>query len=561
MKRAPILFLNVLIIATCGLIYELLAGTLASYVLGDSVTQFSLIIGIYLFALGVGAWLSRFIETGLARKFIEVELGVALLGGASAPLLFLSFGRLSYFPVVLYGLVFAVGVLVGLELPLLMRILKDVLDFKDLVSRVLTFDYVCALIASLLFPLFLVPKLGLVRTSLVFGLLNASVGLWATWFMRPLIKGEVSGLRGRAVIVIALLGIGIIKANALTTLSEDELFADEIIYSRTSQYQRIVVTRGRAGFQLFLNGHLQFSSTDEYRYHEALVHPPMMLAGSPRNILVLGGGDGLALREILRYPSVESVTLVDLDPAMTKLSDAFSPLAELNKHSFSDPRIHVVNEDAMIWLEQPRGPYDVAIVDFPDPNTFALGKLYTTRFYRLLRDHLTLEAAVTVQSTSPLFARRSYWCIIRTLEAAGFFVRPYHATVPSFGVWGFALARRQRFPMPSRVILPLRSLDEKTLAAMFVLPPDMGPLPVEINRLDNQMLVRYYEEEWKKWSLAGAICLRRFLVHRSRLWNVEVAVAHRWPAARLSARPIASALLCGKPCMRLRRTMPGSSTL
>jgi spermidine synthase len=499
MNRTPVLFLNVLIIATCGLVYELLAGTLASYVLGDSVTQFSLIIGIYLFALGVGAWLSRFIETGLARKFIEVELAVALLGGASAPLLFLSFGRLSYFHVVLYGVVFAVGVLVGLELPLLMRILKDVLDFKELVSRVLTFDYVGALIASLLFPLFLVPKLGLVRTSLVFGLLNAGVGLWATWFMRPLIKGDVSALRGRAVIVIALLAIGIIKANALTTLSEDELFADEIIYSRTTQYQRIVVTRGRAGFQLFLNGHLQFSSADEYRYHEALVHPPMTLAGSPRNVLVLGGGDGLALREVLRYPSVESVTLVDLDPAMTKLSEAFTPLAELNKDAFSDPRIHVVNQDAMIWLDEPRGLYDVAIVDFPDPNTFGLGKLYTTRFYRLLKASLTPNAAVSVQCTSPLFARSSYWCIIKTIEAAGFSVRPYQTAVPSFGVWGFALARVAPFDPPARTISGLRFLDDQSMAALFVLPSDLKPVEVEVNRLDNQALVRYYESEWKRF--------------------------------------------------------------
>ena len=499
MNRTPVLFLNVLIIATCGLVYELLAGTLASYVLGDSVTQFSLIIGIYLFALGVGAWLSRFIETGLARKFIEVELGVALLGGASAPLLFLSFGRLSYFQLVLYGVVFAVGVLVGLELPLLMRILKDVLDFKELVSRVLTFDYVGALIASLLFPLFLVPKLGLVRTSLVFGLLNAGVGLWATWFMRPLIKGEVSGLRARAVIVIALLGIGIIKANALTTLSEDELFADEIIHSRTTQYQRIVVTRGRAGFQLFLNGHLQFSSADEYRYHEALVHPAMMLAGSPRRVLVLGGGDGLALREILRYPSVESVTLVDLDPAMTKLSEAFSPLGELNKHSFSDPRVQVINEDAMIWLDEPRGPYDAAIVDFPDPNTFALGKLYTTRFYRLLKASLTPDAAVSVQCTSPLFARSSYWCILKTIEAAGFAVRPYQTAVPSFGVWGFALARLAPFDPPSKAPSGLRFLDDQAMSALFVLPVDLNPVPVEVNRLDNQALVRYYESEWKRY--------------------------------------------------------------
>src|SRR5689334_15825863 len=175
MNRTPVLFLNVFVIATCGLVYELLAGTLASYVLGDSVTQFSLIIGLYLFALGVGAWLSRFVDSGLARCFIEVELGVALLGGASAPLLFLSFARLSYFQVVLYGIVFLIGTLVGLELPLLMRIVKDQLDFKELVSRVLTFDYIGALVASVLFPIFCVPKLGLVRTSLVFGVLNAAV--------------------------------------------------------------------------------------------------------------------------------------------------------------------------------------------------------------------------------------------------------------------------------------------------------------------------------------------------------------------------------------------------
>jgi spermidine synthase len=500
MIRTPILFLNVLIIATCGLVYELLAGTLASYVLGDDVTQFSIIIGIYLFALGVGAWLSGFIETGLAKKFIEVELAVALLGGASAPLLFLSFARLSYFHVILYAVVFLIGVLVGLELPLLMRILKDNLDFKDLVSRVLTFDYVGALVASILFPIFFVPKIGLVRTSLIFGLLNAGVGLWATWFMRPLIKGGVTGLRGRASLVIALLVIGIIKAGALTSLEEDELYADDIVYSRTTPYQRIVVTRGKAGFQLFLNNHLQFSSVDEYRYHEALVHPAMTLANSPRRVIVLGGGDGLAMREVLRHTSVESVTLVDLDPAMTELSQAFPPLAELNKHSFSDPRVHVINKDAMIWLEDTDEMFDAAIIDFPDPNTFALGKLYTTRFYRLLKSRLSPDAAVGVQCTSPLYARSSYWCILKTIEAAGFFVRAYHTTVPSFsGVWGFALARVTAFEPPARAPAGLRHLNDGSMVAMFVLPADLEPVPVEINRLDNQILVRYYESEWKRY--------------------------------------------------------------
>ena len=499
MNRTPILFLHVLIIATCGLVYELIAGTLASYVLGDSVTQFSLIIGIYLSALGAGAWLSRFVTERLARSFIEVELAVAVLGGASAPLLFLSFANLSYFHVVLYLVVFGIGVLVGLELPLLMRILKEHLDFKELVSRVLAVDYVGALVAAILFPIFLVPRLGLVRTSLLFGILNAVVGLWGTWILRPLLKGNMPALRARAAIIIALLSVGVIKADRLTTLAEDGMFADEIVYARSSPYQRIVITRGRAGFQLFLNGNLQFSSTDEYRYHEALVHPAMMLANAPRRVLVLGGGDGLALREILKHPSVESITLVDLDPDMTRLSQRFPPLAELNQHSFDNPRVRVVNADAMIWLEQDKDLYDAAIVDFPDPNNFALGKLYTTRFYNLLKQHLSPDAVVAIQSTSPLFARNSYWCIVKTIEAAGFNVRPYYTAVPSFGIWGFALARRGSFDPPTRAPAGLRFLDDGAMKAMFVLSADLGPVPVEINRLDNQVLVRYYEAEWKRY--------------------------------------------------------------
>jgi len=504
MNRTPVLFLNVLIIATCGLVYELLAGTLASYVLGDSVTQFSLIIGLYLFAMGVGSWLSRFVEDDLARRFVDIELGVAILGGLSAPLLFLSFANLSYFQVVLYGLVFLIGALVGLEIPLLMRILKDHLDFKELVARVLAFDYLGALVASLLFPLFLVPRLGLVRTSLVFGIFNAGVALWGTWLLRPLIKGSVSGLRGRSAIVIALLVVALIKADSLTSLAEDQMFADDIVYSKTTSYQRIVVTRNRAGFQLFLNGNLQFSSADEYRYHEALVHPPMTLASEGgrevRRVLVLGGGDGLALREVLKYPSVQEVTLVDLDPDMTSLPHRFPPLARLSRNAFDDPRVRVVNQDAMIWLESDVPPFDAAIIDFPDPNSFALGKLYTTRFYRMLKARLAPDAAVSVQSTSPLFARTSFWCIIRTIEAAGFHVRPYSTAVPSFGVWGFALARRAPFDVPSRAPdIELKFLDDQSLAAMFALSADLGPVPVEINRLDNQSLVRYYESEWRRY--------------------------------------------------------------
>ncbi len=516
MSRNAALYANVFIIATCGLTYELLAGTLASYVLGDSVTQFSLVIGLYLSALGAGAWLSRYIERGVARAFIEVELAVALLGGCSAGLLFLSFGRLTWFPVVLYGTVFLIGVLVGLELPLLMRLLRNSVEFKDLVSRVLAVDYVGALAASLLFPMFCVPKLGLVRTSLLFGMLNGLVALWGVSLLADLIPRGAIWLRIRACAVLVLLAVGAIKANAISSLAEEALFNDPIVFSRTTPYQRIVATAGSTGFQLFLNGNLQFSSVDEYRYHEALVHPALACVPRLRRVTILGGGDGLALREVLRRPEVASVTLVDIDPAMTELGREWPPLVALNGRSFHDPRVTVVNEDAMIWLEQTSETFDAAIVDFPDPNTFALGKLYTRRFFSLLRARLASGGACAVQCTSPFFARQSYWCIIRTMEAAGLRVSPYHATVPSFGEWGFALVHAGPGAAPGqgplepangpfddaalgRLPAGLRFLDRVSLPAMFVLPVDMQAVPVEINRLDNQALVRYYEAEWNRW--------------------------------------------------------------
>jgi spermidine synthase len=505
MKRTPLLFLNVIIIATCGLIYELLAGTLSSYVLGDSVTQFSLIIGIYLFAMGVGSWLSRFIDKNIAEKFVDVELAVAVIGGFSAPLLFLSFAYVSYFAIILYGMVFVIGTLVGLEIPLLMRILQDELDFKDLISRVLAFDYIGALAASLLFPILLVPKLGLNRTSLLFGMLNAAVAIWATWLLEPLIKRNLNVMRIKGFVIIVLLLIAFIKADRLTTLAEDGLYMDNIVYAKSSPYQRIIVTKGKTGYALFLNGNLQFNTFDEYRYHEALVHPAFAAAPSPaKRVLVLGGGDGLALREILKYPSVEYVQIVDLDPEMTSISDHVPALGELNNHSFKDPRVHLTNGDAYVWLDSAEAePFDIAIVDFPDPNNFALGKLYTTRFYNLLKKKLTPESAVVIQCTSPLIARNSYWCIIETLEAAGFSVKPYQTTVPSFGVWGYALAKMKPFETPQRPPsgVALKFLNDASFVALFDFPADMTrpDEEIEVNRLDNQALVRYYESEWRRF--------------------------------------------------------------
>ena len=505
-SKPTLLFLNVFLLATCGLVYELLAGTLASYVLGDSVTQFSLVIGLYLSAMGVGAWVSRHLDEPLAARFIEIELGVALFGGLSAPILFLATPHTRVFPVLLYGLVAIVGILVGLELPLLMRILEGRLKFRELVSRSFTFDYLGSLAASLVFPLVCVPRLGLVRTALVFGLLNAAVALGCSFVLADAIPARrLRGLRLRTFGVLVVLGAALTGSDAVVKYGEEQVYADEVVYAKSTPYQRLVVTKNRAGFQLFLNGNLQFSSADEYRYHESLVHPAYALAPDAREALVLGGGDGLALRELLKSPALAHVTLVDIDPAMTNLPHAYPPLAALNGHALDDPRVTVVHDDALAWLargESQTKP-SLAIVDFPDPNQFALGKLYTVHFYRRLRAVLAPGAAVVVQASSPLFSREAFWCVVRTMEAAGFFVRPFHAHVPSFGPWGYVLASDHAFDVPAS--LPpflegrLRFLDGATLASLFVVPRDLDAVEVAVNRLDNQVLVKYYENAWNRW--------------------------------------------------------------
>jgi spermidine synthase len=492
-----VLFISVFLIAACGLIYELIAGTLASYLLGDSVLQFSTVIGSYLFAMGVGSYLSRFIHRGLIAQFISVELMVGMVGGFSSSILFLAFAYTDGFRFVLYAVVIIVGMLVGLEIPLLMRILKERYQFRELVAHVLTFDYLGALGASLLFPVLLVPKLGLVRSAIAFGLINAGVALWTTFLFRDQLHAPFT-LRAGCLAVIAMLAGGMGMAEQISAAADNSLYADEVIFSRATKYQRIVLTKWKDDLRLFLSSHLQFSSRDEYRYHETLVHPGLAALPGARRVLVLGGGDGLALREILKYPSVESVTLVDLDPEMTTLFRTHPLLSQLNARSFSNPRVHVINQDAFVWLDSNAEFFDFAVVDFPDPTNYSLGKLYTTAFYRVLSKHLSRDGMFVVQSTSPLFARQSYWCIVNTVEAAGMKAHPYHVYVPSFGEWGFVLASTSAYESPSQLPAGLRFLTARNVPELFDFPVDMQRVPAEPNRLNDQILVRYYDHEWKE---------------------------------------------------------------
>jgi spermidine synthase len=490
------LLLSVFLIASSGLVYELIAGAMASYLLGDSITRFSTVIGTYLFAMGLGSWLSKHVAGNLVLRFIQIELTVGLLGGASAAVLFLLFAKSGApFTAVLYGLVLGIGILVGLEIPLMMRILHERVRFRELVSEVLTFDYLGALAVSLLFPLLLAPRLGMIRTAFLFGLLNAGVAAGTLWVFRRH-PGPWRMVVGQCGAVVALLLAGLFGSGRLTAFAESQFYGDEILHAETTPYQRIVLTRWQDDLRLFLNGNLQFSSRDEYRYHEALVHPGLAALPQARRVLVLGGGDGLAVREILRYGNVESITLVELDPAMTALFRSQDWLRGLNGGALAAAKVRVVNADAMVWLEETSDLYDFIVADFPDPTNFSIGKLYTTAFYRLLDHHLARDGLLVVQSTSPYTARRSFWCVVNTLEAAGFRAWPYHAYVASFGEWGYVLAGHGAYGPSERLPEGLRFLDPSTQRDLFRFPKDMGRLETEINRLDNQVLVGYHETDW-----------------------------------------------------------------
>ncbi len=498
------LLVSVFVVAACGLVYELAAGALASYLLGDSVLQFSTIIGAYLFAMGIGSWLSRYIERQLVAQFLAIELLVGLVGGLLPALLFIAHGSLpagstGAFRVLLYGMVLVVGTLVGLEIPLVMRILRrhfrERYALKDLVSQVLTFDYLGALAVAVAFPLLFVPHLGLIRTGVFFGLLNAAVAVWALWLFRgELRRWRLHALACAAVVLVLLATM--LGADRITTWLEDRFYGDAVVLRESSDYQRIVVTSGSSGVRLFLNGNLQFHSRDEYRYHEALVHPAMAAHGAPKRVLVLGGGDGMAVREVLKHPSVEHITLVELDPHMTQLFASRPLLTALNGHALASPKLRIVNTDAFAWLERGDEVFDVIVVDFPDPTNFSLGKLYTTSFYALLDRHLAAGGYAVVQTTSPLIARRSYWTVASTLEAVGLTVTPYHAHVPSFGEWGFLIASRRPYRLPAQLPPGLRFLTVEGMPALLQFPPDMARVPTEPNRLSNQVLVHTFEEEW-----------------------------------------------------------------
>lgn len=498
-----ILIFSVLLTSICALTYELVVGTLSSYLLGNSVAQFSITIGVFLFAMGIGSFLSRQIKGNELRWFIIIELLTGAFGGVAAVVLYavFAYSEVHYY-VAMVILSCAIGICVGLEVPLLTRIVAHHEALSKALAHVLSVDYLGALVASLAFPILFLPLLGVTLTGFMMGILNVIVACALLWrFHDRLSRRWLRRLTALCTVVTVGMVSGALASGELVGFLERQLYESEIVYTEQSPYQRIVITRSGGDTRLFLDGNLQFSSRDEYRYHEILVHPAMAAARVRDRVLVLGGGDGLVARELLKYPDVREIIVVDLDPAITDLAQRYRPLRELNGDALNDPRVTLIHTDAYNYIRDADTTFPVILIDLPDPNNESLSKLYSQTFYHLIRNRLTRDGIFATQATSPYFVREAFWTIVTTIEAADLHALPLRLHVPSFGEWGFVIGSRYRLPpldLPPDI--PLRYLTPQVLGAAHVFDPDTDRVTTGINTLDNPILPRAYEEGWRRWN-------------------------------------------------------------
>jgi len=496
-----VLLFGIGVAAVCGLVYELAAGALSSYLLGSSIVHFSLVIGVFMCAMGVGSYLSQHVKKHLISAFVTVEVLVGLIGGMTGLVGFVAFAYTQIYHEVLFGFVIAVGILIGYEVPLVIRILRTRSVLRVSVANVMAADYAGALAASVLFPFVLVPHVGLVLGSLLVGLANVGVGWVIMWVLRREIHpSRKVGLIVLASVATVTLIVSAALSQNLSKALQRALFQDKVFYEKETPYQHLVLTRWKDDVRLFINGALQFASADEYRYHESLVHPTLAAQPLSVRVLVLGGGDGMAVREILKYPKVEHVDLVDLDPEMTRIFREKPELSALNGESLSDKRVTVHNMDALKFLDKVGASYDAVIIDLPDPNNLDLSKLYSVEFYRLIQQRLGHGGVLVTQATSPFHTRDAFWCIAHTLKASGMNTYPYTAYVPSFGQWGFVMAsKRPLDPSTLSVRVETKHLTDALMRSLFVFGKDTAEVETPANHIDDHPLVRLYAEGYSRY--------------------------------------------------------------
>ena len=508
------LLFTTLVISGCSMVYELLISSVSTYLIGDGIEQFSITIGLYMCAMGVGSYLTRKIKNRLFNWLVAVEILIGVIGGTCALVLFLSNIYLPSYKLVMFSEIIAIGLLAGLEIPLLLRIIEKYdSNLRLTLSSVFTFDYVGGLIGSIAFPLLLLPHIGYFATAFLAGTLNLMMALFIIFSYKKYIRfPRVSFLV--ALICCALMFWGMLFSERVARQVEQGLYRDRIVYMEQSPYQKIVLTKHRYDLRMFINGNIQFSSRDEYRYHEALVHVAGAAANSHENVLILGGGDGLALREVLKYEDVRHVDLVDLDKAVVELSRTHHEIRELNAGALSSDKLTVHNTDAFRFLEErvekfkagdtSVRPYDMMIVDLPDPNNADLNKLYMDLFYRLCSNNLSAHGVLVIQSTSPYYAPDAFWCIHKTVGAEFAHVYPFHVQVPTFGDWGFQMATRDPVDIANlQLKVTGRYLTQENLPALFKFAGDERSQDVDglvVNSLTRPRLLEYYVKAERVWN-------------------------------------------------------------
>jgi spermidine synthase len=481
--------------AACGIIYELALLTLSTSLNGGGIVATSLIVAGYIAALGAGALAVKPLLNWAAITFVAVEALLGIVGGLSAAALYVMFSFVGGSLIMLAVGTALIGGLVGAEVPLLMTLLQrgrdsGAVDTGRTLANLTAADYLGALIGGLVWPFLLLPHLGMIRGAAATGIINlVAAAIVSIFLLRQVVSARqlVVALSALAA-ALALLATLLVRAQDIETTSRQRLYADPIIAYRQSAYQEIVVTRRGNDMRLYLDGGLQFSTRDEYRYTESLVYPA--LGAGAHSVLVLGGGDGLAARELLRAPGIDKIVQVELDPAVIEL--ARTTMRSANGGSLDNPRVHIVTGDAMTWLRRPDHPtFDAVIVDLPDPDTPVLGRLYSTEFYALVSRALAPGGLLVVQSGSPYSTLTAFWRTVSTIAAAGYAVTPYHVFVPTFGDWGFTLARRGDAPRPTvpPSAPPLRFLDQSVLDAATVFAPDVKPRTLEPSTLEHPRIV------------------------------------------------------------------------
>ncbi|MBD1997363.1 polyamine aminopropyltransferase [Leptolyngbya sp. FACHB-541] len=492
--------------SSCGLAIELLLGTLTSYLVGNQALSYGVAVGGFLAAMGIGSYLSRFIvpttanphteQVSLLSTFIKIELWIAPLSALLPLALFTLFVVNGPVWIGLTLVTLILGTLAGLEVPVLTRLLEQQTGVRDALSGVLALDYLGALAGSLLLPVILLPTIGLFPSAAVVGIFPAAMVVILSYNFPSLRQWKRWGIA----LCLGLCTFAPFTV-AVSNRLENNLYRAPIISRIQTQYQRIVLTRQAKDLRLYLDGDLQFSSLDEYRYHEALVHPAISANNNREQVLLMGAGDGLALREVLKWKEVKRVVLIDLDPAIVKLAQQHPFLANANVNAFQDPRVEVKHADAFVTVPSLTDTFDVIIADFPDPDRDIIAKLYAQGFYQRLLPRLALDGIFVTQASSPFFAPKAFACIVTTLDSVGLSVHPYTVDVPSFGPWGFVLAARTPIqPETLNLQVPTKFLTPALLQHLFDLPKDIVLGNVKVNRLGDPVLVRYQTDaHWKTY--------------------------------------------------------------